>query len=349
MVPVSGDIIICYTTRVLNIDFNPRIGAQFRLFERADGVDVIRAMHLDLTGRDLPAGRQVDGRLYVVENLDVPALSLIGALESWRRLRRRAGTGSWPGGHRTIDCRPRGRRLLGGNRRQAAAVRQVRRLPPSRLDEGWSMRLREWHRGEEGTAIRAGANGGKKVAPGVVNGGEQVGPRHAASGAERAATRGDANGAEQAATSWGTSVRGGPPRADAVVIGAGPYGLSTAAHLAAAGLSVRTFGEPMESCASGSGGDVSEVGAVCVEHRRAAPREHPGGLLRRDWRGAARRPPAGADRPVHPVWAVVHGPQHSRGGADAGGAGGFGQERLLRSSGGRGGVRRVQRRRGEWP
>jgi len=35
--------------------------------------------------------------------------------------------------------------------------------------------------------------------------------------------------------------------ADAVVIGAGPYGLSTAAHLAAAGLSVRTFGEPMQS------------------------------------------------------------------------------------------------------
>ncbi len=56
------------------VDFNPRIGAQFRLFERADGVDVIRAMHLDLTGRELPAGRQVDGRMYVVENLDVPAV-----------------------------------------------------------------------------------------------------------------------------------------------------------------------------------------------------------------------------------------------------------------------------------
>lgn len=55
------------------VDFNPRMGAQFRLFERADGVDVIRAMHLDLTGRDVAPGRQVDGRLYVVENLDVPA------------------------------------------------------------------------------------------------------------------------------------------------------------------------------------------------------------------------------------------------------------------------------------
>jgi hypothetical protein len=38
-----------------------------------------------------------------------------------------------------------------------------------------------------------------------------------------------------------------PRRADAVVIGAGPYGLATAARLAAGGLTVRTFGEPMES------------------------------------------------------------------------------------------------------
>jgi cation diffusion facilitator CzcD-associated flavoprotein CzcO len=37
------------------------------------------------------------------------------------------------------------------------------------------------------------------------------------------------------------------PRTDAVVVGAGPYGLATAAHLTARGLSVRTFGEPMEN------------------------------------------------------------------------------------------------------
>lgn len=55
------------------VDFNPRLGAQFRMFERSDAVDVIRAMHLDLTGRELPPGRQVDGRLYMVETLDVPA------------------------------------------------------------------------------------------------------------------------------------------------------------------------------------------------------------------------------------------------------------------------------------
>jgi predicted ATP-grasp superfamily ATP-dependent carboligase len=55
------------------LDFNPRLGAQFRLFERGDGVDVVRAMHLDLTGREVRAGDQVDGRRYIVENLDLPA------------------------------------------------------------------------------------------------------------------------------------------------------------------------------------------------------------------------------------------------------------------------------------
>ncbi|WP_030265199.1 hypothetical protein [Streptomyces sp. NRRL B-24484] len=38
------------------LDFNPRNGAQFRLFETVDGVDVVRALHLSLTGRPVPAG-----------------------------------------------------------------------------------------------------------------------------------------------------------------------------------------------------------------------------------------------------------------------------------------------------
>ncbi len=55
------------------LDFNPRVGAQFRLFETEAGIDVVRAMHLDLTGRDVPRGEQVDGREFVVEHLDLPA------------------------------------------------------------------------------------------------------------------------------------------------------------------------------------------------------------------------------------------------------------------------------------
>ncbi|WP_447038034.1 carboxylate--amine ligase [Streptomyces sp. DSM 118878] len=56
------------------LDFNPRMGAQFRLFESEAGVDVVRAMHLDLTGRAVPAGEQRAGHRYVVENIDLPAL-----------------------------------------------------------------------------------------------------------------------------------------------------------------------------------------------------------------------------------------------------------------------------------
>lgn len=53
------------------LDFNPRIGAQFRLFETTAGIDIVRAMHLDLTGRDVPRAEQVDDRRYLVENIDL--------------------------------------------------------------------------------------------------------------------------------------------------------------------------------------------------------------------------------------------------------------------------------------
>ncbi|MEU9333336.1 ATP-grasp domain-containing protein [Streptomyces sp. NPDC048290] len=56
------------------LDFNPRMGAQFRLFESGPGVDVVRALHLDLTGRPVPGGAPPAGRRYVVENIDLPAL-----------------------------------------------------------------------------------------------------------------------------------------------------------------------------------------------------------------------------------------------------------------------------------
>lgn len=56
------------------LDFNPRMGAQFRLFENEVGVDVVRAQHLDLTGRAVPGGEQLAGRRFVVENIDLPAL-----------------------------------------------------------------------------------------------------------------------------------------------------------------------------------------------------------------------------------------------------------------------------------
>jgi D-aspartate ligase len=61
------------------LDFNPRLGAQFRVFRDALGTDVVLAAYLDLTGQPVPIADQVDGRRFVVENYDP-----ISALASWR-------------------------------------------------------------------------------------------------------------------------------------------------------------------------------------------------------------------------------------------------------------------------
>jgi D-aspartate ligase len=61
------------------LDFNPRLGAQFRLFRTTAGVDVATAAYLDLTGQRIPAGEQV-ARRFVVENYDP-----LAALGYWRR------------------------------------------------------------------------------------------------------------------------------------------------------------------------------------------------------------------------------------------------------------------------
>jgi predicted ATP-grasp superfamily ATP-dependent carboligase len=55
------------------VDFNPRTGAQFRLFETESGIDVVRALHLDLSGRAVPVSAVRYGAGITVENLDAPA------------------------------------------------------------------------------------------------------------------------------------------------------------------------------------------------------------------------------------------------------------------------------------
>jgi predicted ATP-grasp superfamily ATP-dependent carboligase/thioredoxin reductase len=75
------------------LDFNPRVGAQFRLFKDADGTDVVRALHLDLTGRTARVGPQIEGRTFVAEIQDLLASRAYwrsGALTIrnwWRSLR----------------------------------------------------------------------------------------------------------------------------------------------------------------------------------------------------------------------------------------------------------------------
>lgn len=50
------------------VDFNPRPGAQFRLFTDSAGLDVVQAMYLDLTGQRVPEPSGGPGRVFVAEN-----------------------------------------------------------------------------------------------------------------------------------------------------------------------------------------------------------------------------------------------------------------------------------------
>ena len=53
------------------LDVNPRIGCTFRLFTSADGMDVARALYLNLTGQPVPPAQIVDGRKWIVEDFDL--------------------------------------------------------------------------------------------------------------------------------------------------------------------------------------------------------------------------------------------------------------------------------------
>jgi hypothetical protein len=50
------------------LDFNPRVGAQFRLFTDRRGLDLVRVLHLDQSGRDVPPPLPAFGRRMLVEN-----------------------------------------------------------------------------------------------------------------------------------------------------------------------------------------------------------------------------------------------------------------------------------------
>ncbi len=53
------------------IDVNPRVGRTFRLLVDTLGMDVARALYLDLTGQPVVVGEPQEGRKWVVENFDM--------------------------------------------------------------------------------------------------------------------------------------------------------------------------------------------------------------------------------------------------------------------------------------
>ena len=62
------------------LDINPRIGCTFRLFTAAGGMDVARALYLDMTGQPVAPSQGASGRKWMVEDFD-----LFSALKSWRQ------------------------------------------------------------------------------------------------------------------------------------------------------------------------------------------------------------------------------------------------------------------------
>jgi D-aspartate ligase len=135
------------------LDFNPRLGAQFRLFTDSAGVDVIRAAYLDLTGQAIAENEMVDGRRFLVENYDP-----IGALGYWRS--GELGLKSWLTSLRGVD--------------EAAwfARDDLRPFGLMCLRMSWRMVSRPLHRGgasagpDKQPRYRAGRSARRGVSPG---------------------------------------------------------------------------------------------------------------------------------------------------------------------------------------
>lgn len=82
------------------LDVNPRIGSTFRLFVDSAGLDVARVWYLDTSGQPVEPGDAVDGRTWLVEDIDLLASSrhmrdgVIGP-RAWLRSLRRVDETAW--------------------------------------------------------------------------------------------------------------------------------------------------------------------------------------------------------------------------------------------------------------
>lgn len=82
------------------LDVNPRLGSTFRLFVSDNGIDVVRALHLDLTGRPVPPVTITDGRRWIDERSDVATALRLAAEHSlrpraWARSLRGVDEAAW--------------------------------------------------------------------------------------------------------------------------------------------------------------------------------------------------------------------------------------------------------------
>ncbi len=85
------------------LDCNPRVGQNFRMFKNSADIDVVRAQHLDLTGRGINSAPMIEGRIFTVESFYLFALMRPSRFEAANP----NGGGSYP--------RSRGRELAWWN------------------------------------------------------------------------------------------------------------------------------------------------------------------------------------------------------------------------------------------
>jgi predicted ATP-grasp superfamily ATP-dependent carboligase len=110
------------------LDVNPRIGSSFRLFVDREGMDVARALYLDLTDQVVVGAPVHDGRRWMVENQDLVTswkllrAGRLGLLEWFRSLRGVEELAWWS----RDDLRPVGMMVISTARQAVSAL--ARRL-----------------------------------------------------------------------------------------------------------------------------------------------------------------------------------------------------------------------------
>jgi len=112
------------------LDFNPRIGATFRLFVGDNGMDVARALYLDMTGQGVTRDYAKDGRKWFIEDLDL----MSGALD-WLdgELSLREWLNSYSGARESAyfafdDVRPFTETCIGNLRQLPYGIRHMSKL-----------------------------------------------------------------------------------------------------------------------------------------------------------------------------------------------------------------------------
>ena len=248
------------------LDFNPRLGAQFRLFRDWAGLDVVTAAYLDQTGQPYAVRGQVSGRRFVVENYDP-----LGALAYWRA--GELGPASWL------------RSLYGVEETAWFAWDDL--LPFGLM------------------SVRMAARAGRAFAraPGRRSAGARRPTEPACPAGSLIAERG--NTMNEAV--------------DVAIVGAGPYGLSLAAHLRKAGVSMRQFGHVMHLWRT-----AMPAGMFLKSQGFASNLSDPDGthtlrrVLRGDRPSLRRLRPAGPAGHLHRLRPVVHRAARAGRGGDPG-------------------------------